>query len=319
MLQDEIDRYLLSLMTLRSPATIAWYRKRLDPLRSLSENISSITLSDLQAVYAQLANQKFRLVNHPSGRASSPGGLSPATLRGYVRAWRGFFNWLVDDGILTCSPAAKLKLPRLPDQPPKAVTRSDMELIIEAARLSSERDYAILCILADSACRVSGLCSITLDNLDLARAQAIVIEKGQARFLLFSPRTVQAIRDYLSIRPNVSHAALFIAKRKTPLTPGGVHALLDRLAGSAQVTGRHNPHSFRHGWARAALAGGADLSDVAHVLGHSQVQTTYQFYGRWDAAELHALHDRYTWLPSDAPADTEPTAGVDAVAATVLK
>lgn len=136
MLSDEIDRYLLSLMTLRSPATIAWYRKRLDPLRLLSQNISSICLSDLQAVYAQLANQKSRWVNHPSGRASSPGGLSPDTLRGYVRAWRGFFNWLVDDGILSCSPAAKLKLPRLPDQPPKSVTRSDMELIIEAALTS---------------------------------------------------------------------------------------------------------------------------------------------------------------------------------------
>lgn len=32
------------------------------------------------------------------------------------------------------------------------------------------------------------------------------------------------------------------------------------------------------------------------------------------AAELHALHDRYTWLPSG-----EPTAEVDALAATVLK
>jgi site-specific recombinase XerC len=299
MLADEIDRYLNSLITLRSKQTIIWYRKRLVPLRAIPKNISSITLSDLQTAYAQLANQKARWVNHPSGRAPEAGGLSPATLRGYVRAWRAFFNWLVDDNALPCSPARKLKLPQMPAQPPKAVARSDMDLIVEAARLSSERDYAILCILADSACRVGGLCALTLDNLDLDHAQAVVIEKGQTRFLLFSARTVDAIRAYLAVRPAVMTRALFIGRKFGALTPGGVHALLDRLAGAAQVTGRHNPHSFRHGWARASLASGADLGDVAQLLGHRQVQTTYQFYGRWDTAELHTLHDRYSWFPRE--------------------
>lgn len=299
MLADEIDRYLNSLVTLRSQQTITWYRKRLNPLRAIEKNISSIGLSDLQTIYAQLANQKARWQNHPSGRASEPGGLSPATLRGYVRAWRAFFNWLTDDGTITCSPARKLKLPQMPKQPPKAITRSDMELIVEAARQSSARDYAILCILADSACRVGGLCSITLDNLDLTRAQAITIEKGQTRFLLFSPRTVAAIRDYLAVRPQAMARALFIGRRGNALTPSGIRALLERLAGAASVTGRHNPHAFRHGWARGALQAGADLGDVAQLLGHRQVQTTYEFYGRWSTDELHDLHDRYTWFPRE--------------------
>lgn len=298
MLSDEIDRYLVSLVTLRSPQTIIWYRKRLNPLRQLTQNISSVALSDLQVLYATLANQKTRWANHPSGRAPQAGGLAPSTLRGYVRAWRTFFNWMVDDHVIPVSPARKLKLPIIPKQPPKAISAADMEKLIEAALLSSSRDYAIVCILADSACRVGGLCGITLDNLDLERAQAIVVEKGQTRFLLFNPRTVQAIRDYLVDRPGVPERELFIGKRG-PLKPGGIHALLDRLAREAQIIGRHNPHSFRHGWARGALANGAELGEVAQVLGHRQVQTTYEFYGRWNTAELHELHDRYTWLMSD--------------------
>jgi site-specific recombinase XerD len=307
MLTDEVDRYLNSLVTLRSQQTIIWYKKRLAPLRAITKNISSITLSDLQTAYATLANRKARWQNHPSGRAPEPGGLSPATLRGYVRAWRAFFNWLTDDGAIACSPARKLKLPQTPKQPPKAVTRSDMDLIVEAARQSSARDYAILCILADSACRVGGLCAITLDNLDLDRAQAIVVEKGQTRFLLFSPRTVDAIRAYLAARPAVATRALFVGRKSTALTPSGIHALLERLAGAAQVTGRHNPHAFRHGWARGALQAGADLGDVAQLLGHRQVQTTYEFYGRWSTDELHTLHDRYTWFPREqARMEEEP-------------
>lgn len=305
--QDEIDRYLLSLITLRSPQTISWYKKRLAPLRSLSQNIRAVTLSDLQTCYARLAQQKSRWNNHPSGRRSESGGLSPATLRGYVRAWRAFFNWLVDTGALPTSPAHKLKLPAMPKQPPKAINSTDLDRMLEAARLSSARDYAIVCILADSACRAGGLCSITLDNLDLEHAQAIVTEKGQLRFLLFSARTVSAIRDYLTVRPAVLSRALLIGQRRTPLTPGGIHALLDRLADSAGIDGRHNPHSFRHGWARGALARGAGLGDVAQVLGHRQIQTTYEFYGRWSTTELHDLHDRYSWLPADRTDDIVQT------------
>ncbi|CAG0947165.1 Tyrosine recombinase XerC [Anaerolineae bacterium] len=302
MLANHIDRYLLSFVSLRSPQTIDWYRKRLNPLKALNQNISSVTLFDLQQLYAQLANKKDRWVNHPSGRAPKSGGLALSTLRGYVRAWRAFFNWCVDDGVLMASPARKLKPPPLPKQPPKAIEHSDMERIVEAARLSSARDYAICCILADSACRVGGLCNISLDNLDLDRSQAIVMEKGQTRFLLFTQRTVTAIRAYLLERPDVSDRALFIGHKNVPLKPGGIHALLDRLARQAGIHGRHNPHAFRHGWARHALQQHADISDVAHVLGHSQVQTTYEFYGRWDTRELHAIHARYTPL---APEDED--------------
>ncbi len=43
-----------------------------------------------------------------------------------------------------------------------------------------------------------------------------------------------------------------------------------------------------------------DLGDVAQLLGHRSVQTTYQFYGRWTTDELHALHAKYTWLSQEA-------------------
>jgi len=294
-----IDRYLESLVTVRSAQTITWYAKRLRPLRDFTHPLTSITLGDLRRTYALLADRKTQYIDHPSGRAPINKPLSPSTLRGYVRAWRAFFNWCVDEGLLPSSPARKLELPKVPKQPPKAISRADLDRIVEAARLSSARDYAIVCILADSACRAGGLCAITLDNLDLDGLQAIVTSKGQTAFVLFTPRTADAIRAYLRERPDVLYRDLFIGQKLIPLTPGGVHALLDRLATAAGIAGRHNPHSIRHGWAREALRRGADLSDVGHVLGHTQMQTTYEFYGRWNNAELHAIHDRFTLLDAD--------------------
>jgi site-specific recombinase XerD len=258
-------------------------------------------LADLRQTYARLAGRTVKYQDHPSGRSTIDEPLSPATLRGYVRAWRAFFNWCVDENLLAISPARKLQLPKIPKQPPKAICRADIERILEIAKLSSARDYAIVCLLADSACRVGGLCAITLDNLDLDRRQAIVVSKGQTTFILFTDRTADAIRAYLRERPCVPSRALFIGERGLPLKPGGVHTLLDRLAEIAGVVGRHNPHSFRHGWAREALRKGADISDVGHVLGHSQLQTTFEFYGRWENGELHDIHDRFTLLNPVSP------------------
>lgn len=298
-LSETIDRYLLSMEDVRSRQTILWYAKRLKPLRSLDKPLPRISLDDLRALYAQLSRRTTKYADHPS-RPAVAGGLSPSTLRGYVRAWRAFFNWCIDGGLLKSSPARKLKLPRLPEQPPKAISYNDMEAIVEAARQSSARDYAIVCILADSACRVGGLCNITLDNLDLEKGYAIVIEKNsQARYLLFTARTVEAIRAYLPERPNVDSRALFVGRKRQPIGTSGIHQLLARLAESAGVVGRHNPHAFRHGWARAALERGAKLDEVAHVLGHSDPGVTYRYYGRWDPAELRAIHDRCTWLPGE--------------------
>lgn len=300
-LSATVDGFLDSLQTRRSRQTIAWYCKRLNPLTALQCDLPAVTLAELRRTYALLADRQTQYINHPSGRAAINKPLSPSTLRGYVRAWRAFFVWCVDEGLIQVSPARKLELPKVPKQPPKAISRADLDRIVEAARFSSVRDYALVCILADSACRAGGMVAITLDNLDLDGLQAIVTSKGQTCFILFTPRTADAIRAYLRERPDVPYRDLFIGQKLIPLTAGGVHALLDRLAKAAGIAGRHNPHSIRHGWAREALRQGADLSDVGHVLGHSQMQTTYEFYGRWDNAELHAIHDRFTLLDNKTP------------------
>jgi integrase/recombinase XerD len=65
----------------------------------------------------------------------------------------------------------------------------------------------------------------------------------------------------------------------------------------AQITGRHNPHAFRHGFARGALQNGADISTVAQLLGHSDVSITVRFYARWSDEELKAKHAAVSWLP----------------------
>jgi site-specific recombinase XerD len=71
---------------------------------------------------------------------------------------------------------------------------------------------------------------------------------------------------------------------------------LNRLSEKAGVTGRHNAHSFRHALARRLLFNGADMGTVSRLLGHSNIETTHDFYAIWTERELWLRYRQFGGL-----------------------
>jgi site-specific recombinase XerD len=80
------------------------------------------------------------------------------------------------------------------------------------------------------------------------------------------------------------------------MTTSGPRQLLKRLAGEIGITGPHNPHAFRHAFARRMLANGMDISDLSRLMGHSSIQVTAKHYLCWTAAELGQKHAQFNSL-----------------------
>jgi len=298
-ISDAIDKFLFVVSLDVKPATITSYALCLRPLCTPNKPIGEITIDDLRIAYARLRDRTSRYDDHPLRPAVSE-GLSVYTLHKHVRVWKRFFHWLVDEGAISRDPARKLRRPRLPKDPPKDMTPDDLERLLLAAEAESARDYAIVCFLADTACRVGGLVGLTLADLDLAERRAKVIEKGnRARYVHFKERTLRALRRYLdNERPNDSGLRVFIGLRG-PLTTTGVYQVLKRLARKAGVRGRYNPHSMRHAWARQAIKRGANLKEIQEILGHTSIVTTTTFYAVYLDEEIHARHGQLSWLPEE--------------------
>ena len=296
---EAIDKFLLVIALDVKPETIKSYALCLRPLRALDKPIGEITADDLRIAYARLRDRDSRYADHPLRPAVSD-GLSVYTLHKHVRVWKRFFHWLVDEGAIGRDPARKLRRPRLPREPPKDMTPDDLDRLLRAAEAESARDYAIICFLADTACRVGGLVSLTLADLDLAERRAKVIEKGsRSRYVHFKERTKRALRRYLDDeRPDNSGLCVFIGLRG-PLTTGGVYQILKRLARKAGVRGRYNPHSMRHAWARQAIKRGANLKEIQEILGHTSIVTTTTFYAVYLDEEIHERHGQLSWLPEE--------------------
>jgi len=290
-----IADFLLSYRGSRSPQTIVWYERRLSALVSFvgDVDVATITIDDLRRWRAALCDRPTRYEDHPSGRRAEPGGLSPHTLHGYVRAARHFFKWLEEEKSISANPARRLELPRLPRGIVKGVAQEDLRRILEAARRSGPRDHALAWFLYSTACRVAGAVNLRLDDLHLDRGLAYVHEKfSKTRAVFLLPEAVEAMRAWLEIRPALDDDHVFVGQRG-PLKPSGLYQVMKRLAKGAGVRSGWNPHNWRHRRIRDLQANGMPLGVLSQYAGHASVDVTADVYGTLSEVELQAVVHQY--------------------------
>lgn len=277
------------------------YRKKLRKLLCFLGDceVEQITALDLDRFRAGLLAQ----VGKRNGAARSNAPLSVWYVRGVLQTCRQLFRWLHLRGTITCSPAHLVKLPKEPPKTPKPIDPATFDAILKAAAITGEeweraRNVAFLCLLRDSGGRLGGLLSARADNLRLEDCVLVTIEKGgQLHTLFFNPPAQAALRQWIVYRDQVHPRGdnLFIGvkgkSRGKALTRSAINNMLRKLAKAAGVEGeRHNPHSFRHAFARDSIFGGADLSEVSQMMGHSTIKVTADYYARYLPVELKRRH-----------------------------
>jgi integrase/recombinase XerC len=237
--------------------------------------------------------------------------LAQLQLRGYARrsiarraaACRCFFSWLEQRGFVAVSPAAGLATPKLERRLPAILTPAEVDALIESAPSDEPvgvRDRAIIELLYDTGIRVSELCGIDLDAVDLVAGRVRVMGKGsKERMVPVAPPGLDALERYLAgprswfVReqtPPADRRALFLNRRWKRIGSRDVRALVERYVRSLGI--RHaSPHTFRHSFATHLLDGGADLREVQELLGHADLATT-QVYTQVSRERMRAVYDQ---------------------------
>ena len=285
------------------PKTIEWYQGKLKPFVALfgSVSVDSFRVSDMRKYIVDLRESRLRYAGRPQARA---GELSNESLRGHDKALRMFWSWAELEYALpkSANPMHKIKSPKKLPAPPKSATIEDVKtLIVTVAGSNSptaRRDLALMMYMADTGSRAAGTIGLTDDRLDLTRRQAVVYEKNdRVRTVFLNEPTVQAIERWLLVRPaTATHVfcSLGTNTRGKPLTNSGLGGLLRRWGKVAGVTGRINPHAWRHMYARLFLLNGGQLAILSKLMGHSTIQITVEYYAIFTAAEHQEAHDKYS-------------------------
>lgn len=303
-ISEAIQEFLSARVGVVSASTLKINRQYLAPFDEQfgCRCVETITLNDLRLWRLGLVSRNARYDQLTAKRPSKRGGLSPFTVNLYLRMLRQLFRWLWQEERIPRNPAARLELVGEPDIPPKAISEEDLCRVIRAAH-PSPRDLALIYFLAATGSRVGGLVGLRLEHLELDRARATVYEKGRggakARTVYLAPIAVELMRCWLLERPETTHDTVFVSNDAphARLTRSGVYQVLKRLARTGECTGRFNPHSFRHRFAREMLLNGAPLAMVSQILGHSTIDVTVRYYGRFADHELQQTHARYLTCP----------------------
>ncbi len=294
-----------------SPATVRAYRS---DLRDLSASVGNRPLREIDLEHLR------EWLWHATER-----GDARSTLARRTAAVRAFFGWAHEEGTIDHDPSLRLISPRrgrtLPtvasqdgiasvldgwdatgdradvaaDDPPRdasahGAARSAAAPVEDPLRL---RDRAVLEMLYGSGMRVSELCGLDLDDVDLDRMTARVLGKGgKERVVPYGLPARDAARAYLRggrpvllARGSGGTPALLLGARGGRLGPRAVYELVSRTLGPVVGAERVGPHALRHSAATHLLDGGADLRAVQEILGHASLGTT-QIYTHVSAERL---------------------------------
>jgi len=155
----------------------------------------------------------------------------------------------------------------------KELTQEEYTHLIHAAdQKDNERLSLILQTICATGIRVSELKFITVEAVDMGRAE--VNNKGKRRIVFLPGKLCRLLRKYIQ-KQKITAGAVFVTRNGRPMDRSNIWREMKKLCKSAGVEpGKVFPHNLRHLFARTFYSIEKDLSRLADILGHSSISTT---------------------------------------------
>jgi integrase/recombinase XerD len=216
-------------------------------------------------------------------------------------AVRGFFAYLLAEGVLAEDPSAHLDSPRVWRSLPKVLSFAEVEALLAAPDRSDprgSRNAAMLEVLYATGLRVSELVQLRLGDLHLDAGYLRCWGKGsKERVVPLGSEADAALQSYLAEgRPALLQGKrtdyLFVNPRGGAMTRQGFWKVIKNYGKQAGIKTALSPHVVRHSFATHLLENGADLRAVQIMLGHADISTT-QIYTHVNRERLRRIYDDF--------------------------
>ena len=248
--------------------------------------------------------REFRLHLNRQAGTKVGGRMEPMKRRTqnyYLIALRAFLKFLRKRGIEALSPE-RIELAKVPERSLDLISPTELKRLMNAPdvkTLEGKRDKAILELLFSTGLRISELCGLSIDDVDLTRDEFSVRGKGdKVRVVFLSDNAKRTLQEYLKARKDLDDALFVRYGRKANdggeprIQPRGVQRVLKLYAAKAGITRKVTPHVIRHSFATDLLSNGADLRSVQALLGHAHIGTT-QVYTHVTDKHLRDVHKKF--------------------------
>ena len=236
-----------------------------------------------------------------------------ASINRHLAALRTFFKWATLSDLVGRSPLNGIKPLRKQEAPPRwldpqAEHKLQQALELHAPPVPAEtrlrsferllyRDVAMLTLMWKAGLRVSEVAALDLGDVKIQSSKRGTVEvragKGRkTRIVPLNADVIATLNTWLKIRPATDHPALWLSRSDIRITARAVQGIVEQIGheAAALITARSSddrviadalnaltPHVLRHTCGKRLLDAGAQLTEVAAILGHEDLNTTRRY------------------------------------------
>lgn len=227
----------------------------------------------------------------------------PATINKTRITLKRYFDWLVNQGIISESPMKGSRPVKQGRRAPRWLDRKEQLALLRAVKKEGKsRDIAIIQLLLHAGLRVEELCNLRLEDVELSeRKGKVVIRQGKGekwREVPLNRDAREALKRWLEERRS-DGPWLFTSIRSEKMSPRAVQLVIKKYGERAGLE-ECSPHTLRHTFCHELAAKGVPLDVIATLAGHIKndgtpnIKTTLIYTTPGDQ-DLRRAVDQLSW------------------------
>lgn len=273
--EEYIEKYLndCKCKNRLSDKTLKAYKQDLDQFYKMTFK-SVVSKKELEE-YIYYLNEKYS---------------KPKTVKRKIASIKAYFNYLEYEEIIEINPFRKLRIQyKEPKVLPKTIPNNVLNGIFKQVYIELERaktppkrklalrNVAIIELLYSTGMRISELCNLKANDINLEDKYIIIYGKGAKERVLAleNELVIKAINAYCESYQNEiqKSGCLFIGRNDSCISEQTVRNMIQKYAN--KVSSIHiTPHMFRHTFATKLLEENVDIRYIQQILGHSSIAIT---------------------------------------------
>ena len=215
----------------------------------------------------------------------------PKTVKRKIATLKAFFHYLEYRDLIEKNPFNKIRTKfREPAVLPKIIPLHTVESFLRVIyrqqneskttfqRLNAIRDAAVIETLFATGMRISELCSLCNNDIDLYEHTILIHGKGSKERMIQigSDDVIDVLTRYKSFFNEQMQMCgyFFVNQNGSVLSDQAIRRMINKYASLAAIELHITPHMFRHTFATSLLEADVDIRYIQEMLGHSSITTT---------------------------------------------
>jgi len=207
-----------------------------------------------------------------------------------------FYTWAARERIIDQNPMQfGHEFSKGTSPPPRYIENYKETLTaLESHPFHTKRDGCIYRLLWASGARISEICNMDIEHVDLETGFIKIAESktGQFRTAYTNEEAITSLREYIHGLNKIGYTgkALFFSERRERFKTNTLIKFI--IKRGREVGLKISAHMFRHGVGRNMRKNGAPLEDIADVLGHKSLSST-RIYATLGSEEIKKKYMEY--------------------------